>query len=128
MTAPLKIAAEPRGECCYGIDIADDGALVVAQRLGGHPGPATRYPAGVAGVSALREHISSQPARPRICIRSCGATGLGIALDLAPLERAEVTLVAPRTIEAAGGAGRELAELDPEERARRLAQLAERLV
>lgn len=128
MTAPLKIAAEPRGECCYGIDIADDGALVVAQRLGGHPGPATRYPAGVAGVSALREHISSQPARPRICIRSWGAEGVDLALGLAPLNRAEVTLVASRTIEPSGGAERQFANMGPEERAQRLARLAERLI
>ena len=128
MTTPLKHAASRRDECCYGIDIDDDGALVVALRSSGHPGPATRYPAGVAGVSALREHISSQPARPRICIRSCGAAGVGLALGLAPLDRAEVTLVAPRTIEASGGAGRELADMGPEERAQRLARLAERLV
>jgi transposase len=128
MTAPVRFAAGRRDECCYGIDIADDGALIVAQRLGGQAGPATRYPAGVAGVFALREHISSQPARPRICIRSCGGTGVGLALGLAPLDRAEVILVAPRTIEASRGAGREVTDMDPEERAQRLAQLAERLV
>ena len=124
----MKQATSRREECCYGIDIADDGALVVARRLSGHSDPATRFPGGAAGVSALREHISSQPARPRICIGSCTAAGVGLALGLAPLDRAEVTLVAPRTIEASGGAGRQFADMDPEERAQRLARLAERLI
>jgi hypothetical protein len=128
MTPSVRFATGDRDECCYGIDVADDGSLVVAQLLSGHPGPATRYPAGAAGVSALREHISSKPARPRICIRSCGTTGLGIALELAPLHRAEVTLVASRTIEAARGTGRQPADMEPEERARRLARFAERQV
>jgi hypothetical protein len=128
MTATVKFAAVRRDECCYGIDVADDGALVVAQRLSGQPGPAKRYPAGISGVSALREQISSQSARPRICIRSSGARGLDIALGLAPLQRAEITLVAARVIETSGNGGGEPADMGHEERAQRLARLAERLV
>ncbi len=128
MTAPLKFAAEPRGACYYGIDIAEDGALVVAQRVNGRPATAMRYPAGAAGVSALRDRIASNPARPRVCIRSSSAAALALAMGLAPLSCVEVTLVAPRTIDASARAGRGSAPMNPDERAQRLADLAARLV
>lgn len=128
MTAPLKTAAEPQLVCCYGIDIADDGALVVARRMNGQPAAATRYPAGAAGVSALLEHIGRNPTRPRVCIRSSGAAALAVAMGLAPLSCVEVTLVAPRAIEASANPGRGSAPVNPEERALRLADLAARLV
>jgi hypothetical protein len=124
----MEITSEPPAERCYGIDIAEDGALVVAERANGRTGNPVRYPAGEAGVSAVREYIGRDAARPRICVRSCGAAALGIALGLAPLHRVEVTIVAPHVIEASARAGRESGPLGPEERARRLARLAERLV
>ena len=123
----MNTFSDPPGERCYGIDIAEDGALVVAEHANGKTGTATRYPAGEAGVSAVREHIGRDAARPRICIRSCGAAALALALGLAPLPRVEVTIVAPRVIEASSRAGREPALAGPEERAQRLARLAERL-
>jgi hypothetical protein len=124
----MKTVAEPPGERCFGIDIAEDGALVVAERLNGKTATTSRFPSGTAGMSALRDHIGTHPSRPRICIRSCGAAALAIAMGLAPLPRAEVTLVAPRAIEASSRAGREPALAGPEERAQRLAHLAARLV
>jgi hypothetical protein len=124
----MKSVTEPPEERCYGVDIADDGVLVVAARAHGHTGAAARFPAGAAGVSALRQHIGSDPARPRICIRSCGAATMAIAMGLATLPGVEVTLVAPRAIESSSRAGREPRQAAPEERAQRLAQLAARLV
>jgi hypothetical protein len=124
MIAPLKIAAVRGDEPCYGIDVAEDGALVVAQWMNGLSAAPTRYPAGVAGVAVLREHIASSPARPRVCIGSSGAASMAIAMGLAPLPRVEVMLVAPRAI----GAASRSASASPEEHARRLARLAARLV
>ncbi len=124
----MKTATEPPGERCYGVDIAEDGALVVAERANGQTGTAIRFPAGEAGVSAVREHIGRDAARPRICIRSCGAAAMAIAMGLAPLPRVEVTLIAPRVIEASFRAGRDPALAGPEDRAQWLAKLAERLV
>ena len=127
MTAIMSTATEPPGERCYGVDVAEDGALVVAERSNGKTGTAIRFPAGETGISAVREHIGRDTARPRICIRSCNATALAIALGLAPLPLVEVTLVAPHVVEASSRAGREPAVGGPEERAQRLARLAERL-
>lgn len=128
MTASMKTDSAPPGERCYGVDIAEDGALVVAEYSNGRTGSAVRYPAGDEGVSAVREHIGRDTARPRICICSCGAVALTVAMGLAPLPRVEVTLVAPRVIEASSRAGRESAPASPEERAQQLARLAERLI
>ncbi len=124
----MNTLTEPPGERCYGIDIAEDGALVLAEYSNGRCGDATRYPAGAEGVSAVREHIGREAAQPRICIRACGAVALGVALGLAPLPRVEVTLLAPRVIEASARAGREAMPGGPEERAQWLARLAKRLV
>jgi hypothetical protein len=124
----MKTDSAPPGERCYGVDIAEDGALVVAEYSNGRTGSAVRYPAGDEGVSAVREHIGRDTARPRICICSCGAVALTVAMGLAPLPRVEVTLVAPRVIEASSRAGRESAPASPEERAQQLARLAERLI
>ena len=119
---------EPPEERCYGIDIADDGALVVAEYSQGKPGTATRYPAGETGVAAVREQIGREATRPRICIRACGASALTVAMGLAPLPSVEVTLLAPRVIEAGARPKLEAAPVTPEERAQRLAQLAGRLI
>jgi hypothetical protein len=123
----MNTLSEPSGERCYGVDIAEDGALVLAEHCNGETRSATRFPAGETGISAVREHIGRDAARPRICIRACGAAALTIALGLAQLPRVEVTIVAPRVIEASSRAGREPAPAGPEERAQRLARLAERL-
>jgi len=112
---------------CYGIDVAEDGTLMVAERLNRKPVTTARYPGGAAGVSALRERIERDPARPSVCIRSCGAAALAIAMSLAALPSGEVTLVAPRAIEVATRTSRETAPASPEDRAQRLARLAERL-
>jgi hypothetical protein len=128
MTTLRKAAARGREECCYGVDIAEDGTLVVVQRMGGRPLVATRHPAGPTGLSALREQIGGNPARPRVCIRSSGAAALALAIGLMPLARAEITLVAPRAIEVSRGADGPSAQARAVERARLLADLASRLV
>ena len=120
----MKNPTEPYPSPCYGIDIADDGAVVVVEQLDGKPAAASRYAAGSPGVLAVREHISSRSARPRICVRSCGAAALTVALGLAALPGGEIMLVAPRAIESAGRAGREAAAATPEGRAHQLARLA----
>jgi hypothetical protein len=123
----MRPVCNSRSERCYGVDISEDGTLVVAERMNGKDAAAFHYPAGAAGVQALREHIESDAAHPRVCIRSCSAAAMAIALGLAVLPRAEVMLVAPHTIESTGRVGRDSAPTGPEARALRLARLAERL-
>ena len=120
----MESPSDPSPDPCYGIDIADDGAVVVAERLNGKPPAVSRYAAGEPGVLALRKHISRNPARPRLCIRSCGAAALAVAMGLAALPGGEIMLVASRAIESTGRAGRETATATPEERAQQLAHLA----
>jgi hypothetical protein len=124
MTVPARFAAVRRDEPCYGVDVADDGALVVAKRMDGQAAAPTRFPAGAAGVAVLREHIASGPERRRVCIGSSSAAALAIAMGLAPLPRVEVMLVRTRAI----GADSRSASASPEERAQRLARLAARWV
>lgn len=129
MITAISTVSDVCGERCYGVDISEDGTLVVAERMNGVPAAALHYPAGAAGVSALREHIESDPARPRVCVRSCGTAALAIVLGLAALPRAEVMLVAPWVIEESSArTNREPAPTDPEARALRLARMAERLI
>jgi hypothetical protein len=111
----------------YGVDIAEDGALVVAVRPGcGDAGP-VRFPSGSAGVTALREHVAKASAHPHVCIRSRGAAALAIATALIALPGVEVTLVAPHAIASPARAGQPAAPATAEEGALRLARLAERL-
>lgn len=119
----MKNTSDPYPSSCYGIDIADDGAVVVAERLNGKPVVASRYAAGEPGVTALRDRISRHAARPRVCIRSCGAAALAVAMGLAALPGGEIMLVAPRAIESTSRAGRQ-PSVTPEERAQQLARLA----
>lgn len=123
------MSASPRyaAERYYGVDIAADGALVVAARPGGSCDAATRYAAGVEGVAALSRQIAQESAHPHVCIRSRGAIALTLAAALIALPGSEVTLVAPRAIERIARGGQQLAPDQPEERAQRLARLAERL-
>jgi hypothetical protein len=123
----MKTRSESPDRWCYGIDVAEDGALVVAERLNKVPVTTVRYPAGEAGVAAVRERIGRATARPSVCVRSCGAAAMAIAMGLAALPSGEVTLVAPRAIEVATRSSREIAPASPEDRAQRLARLAERL-
>jgi hypothetical protein len=128
MTVAVNAGAKPAPETCYGVDIAEDGALVVAQCLGEKTTAPGRFPPAPEGVAALREHIGTRSTRPRICIRTGSAAALGIAIGLAQLPRVEVTLVAPRAIAASARASRNAAPESSEQRALRLARLAARLV
>jgi hypothetical protein len=103
----------------YGVDIAADGALVVATRPAGG-GPAAHYPAGAQGVTALSRAIARESAHPHVCICSRGGVALTLAIALMALPGSEVTLVRPHAIAPAAPA-------TPEEGALRLARLAERL-
>ncbi|HUL92510.1 MAG TPA: hypothetical protein VLV56_09195 [Burkholderiales bacterium] len=122
----MKTPVNP-GEHYYGVDIADDGALVIAERTNGKRTLPSRYAAGETGVSALREHIAHERSRAHVCIRACGAAALATATALTALPRVEVTLVTPRAIESQLRSGRDTTSASPEERAERLARLAERL-
>ncbi len=123
----MQIHSAPADQRSYGIDVAEDGTLIVAERLNRTPVTTVHYPAGTAGVSALRERVGRDPARPNVCIRSCGAAAMAVAMSLATLPVGEVTLIAPRVIETSSRPGRETTPTSPEERAQRLACLAERL-
>jgi hypothetical protein len=111
----------------YGVDIAEDGALVVAARPTGSSTAATRYAAGMAGVTALSKQIAQESPHPHVCIHSRGAMALTLAAALIALPGAEVTLIAPHAIERVVRGAQQLAPDQPEERAQRLARLAERL-
>jgi hypothetical protein len=108
------------GETYFGVDIGPEGRLIVAERASGKPAAVTEYPAGDQGASALRRHIEQEHAHPHVCIRSCGAAALGLATALIPVPGIDVTLVSPAAMEAQ-------ADIQPAERAVRLARLAERL-
>jgi hypothetical protein len=109
------------GETYFGVEIAPDGRLVVAERMNGRPVLVKEFPAGVPGAEALRERIASESAHPHVCIKTCGAAALALASALIPVPGIEVTLVSPRAISGSAPAA------DSEERAVRLARLAERL-
>jgi len=120
----LRPARALSSERYYGVDVAEDGALIVAERHDGNRCNFGRFPAGAAGVQALREHIAQQPSRTHICIRACGGAALAVAVALMSLPVAEVTLVAPRSLEARRP-GAATAPLNAEARAERLARRAE---
>jgi hypothetical protein len=110
---------KPRLEGYYGVEIAGDGALFVAERRNGDLASQTRYPAGAAGASALRDRIAREADHPHICIRSCNGASLSLASELMTLPGSQVTLVNTRAIAPAPASA--------EDRASRLARLAERL-
>ena len=126
MKPAMITGAACAAERYYGVDIAADGALVVAARPSGGKA-ATRFPAGAAGVSALSRSIASESAHPHVCICSRGAIALSLATALMALPGIEVTLVAPHAIAHAVQVGRAATPATPEEGALRLARLAERL-
>lgn len=110
----------------FGVEIAEDGALVVAERQDGRRAGVARYASGAAGVAALRQHIAALPGRPHVCIRACGGAALAAAIGLMSVPLVEVTMIAPRAIESRR-AGAEPPSQEPEARAEQLAQRAERL-
>jgi len=125
--APVKLAQRPANERYYGVDIAEDGALVVAARPAGRAAPVVRYPAGAAGVNALSKQIALESGHPHVCIRSRGAIALSLSMALIALPGAEVTLVAPHAIEQTVARDQNVKANQSEERAQRLARLAERM-
>lgn len=119
--------AEQTAERYFGVEIADGGELVVAERQGGRRAGVARYPSGAVGVTALREHISHLPSRPHVCIHACrGGAALAVAVGLMSVPQVEVTMISPLVIESRHS-GAAPASMDPEARAERLAQRAERL-
>ena len=122
----MRTCTLPAPERYYGVDIAADGALVVAARPAGG-GAATRFPASAAGVTALSRCIAGESAHPHVCICSRGAMALTLATALMALPGIEVTLVAPHAITPAAHADQAATPATPEEGALRLARLAERL-
>jgi hypothetical protein len=123
----MSTSSQAADERYYGVDIAEDGALVVAARPTGSSAATVRYPSGVAGVTALRSNIAQESEHPHVCICSRGAAALTLAAALIALPGSEITLVAPHAVERVVRGGQQLAPDQPEERAQRLARLAERL-
>jgi hypothetical protein len=109
-----KTSIVRNGERYFGVDI-DAAGIVVAERMDGRALGAARYPARPDGIAALRSHIARATAHPHVCIRSCGAIAMTLAVALMSLEGVEVTMVSPHTIK------------EPGARAEQLARLAERL-
>jgi transposase len=110
----VKTTIVRNGERYFGVDI-EAGAIVVAERTDGRALGAARYPAGPEGVEAVRRRIAAQDAHPHVCIRSCGAAAMTLAIALMAVEGIEVTMVSPQTVK------------EPAARAEQLARLAERL-
>ena len=121
----MNILAGQTHERYFGVEVAEDGALVVAERQEGKRAGTARYPSGAAGVTALRDHISSLSSRPHVCIRACGGAALAVAVGLMSVPKVEVTMIAPRAMDARRGGVESIA--GPEASAERLAQRAERL-
>jgi len=120
-------AVAPAPDCRYGVDISDDGSLVVAEIVNGRPVPPCRYAAGADGIHALRERIARRSARRRVCIRCRGAAAFEVALNLATFPDGEIMLVAPRAFEAEEHVSLDAPPATPEQRAIRLASRAGRL-
>jgi hypothetical protein len=115
-------------EPCYGVDIDDDGSVVVAEYGNGVDKPMLRFPAGTGGAVAVRERVGRNPTRARVCIRSSGSFAFGIAVALMALPSVEVALIAPRAAEHSGRARPSHVLPSAEERAQSLAQLAKRFI
>jgi hypothetical protein len=115
----MKTTILRNGERYFGVDIQADGSLIVYERANGRNESHARYPSGPAGAQALRQHIARTDSHPHVCIRACGAAALSLMSALVPVRGMEVTLVSPRAIMSTAA--------DPEQRAERLARLAERL-
>jgi hypothetical protein len=113
-----KTSIRLNGETYFGVEIAPDGTLVVAERVNGKPLRLSEFPAGERGATALRSHIEEEHAHPQVCIKACGAAALALATALIPVPGIGVTLVAPKTLQAPA---------DAQGRAVHLARLAERL-
>jgi len=110
----------------FGVEVTDDGALVVAERQDGRRAGAERYPSGAAGIRALRDHICGFHSRPHVCIHACGSSALAVAVGLMSVPAVEVTMISPRVVEARH-TGAEPVSMEPEARAERLARRAEQL-
>ena len=124
--ALVRIRQPQVTERYIGVDVADDGGLVIAERQDGRRAGTHHFPSGSAGVEALREHIAAQHARPHVCVRACGAAALAVATGLLTVPQVEVTLISPRTIEWRR-TGADAAPMNADERAEHLARRAERL-
>jgi hypothetical protein len=116
-----KTSIRRNGETYFGIEIAPDGTLVVAERLNGKPARLSNFPAGERGARALRSHIEQEHAHAHVCIKACGAAALAVATALIPVQGIGVTIVAPRAFDKAP------VSATPEENAKHLARLAERI-
>jgi transposase len=110
----MKTSILRNGERYFGVDI-EAGSIVVAERSDGRALGGSTYPAGPDGIEALRSHIARQSAHPHVCIRSCGALAMTLAVALMNVEGVEVTLVSPQSVKQSPA------------RAEQLARLAERL-
>jgi len=109
------------GERYFGVEITPDGKLIVAERADGRTLPATQFPANEGGAAAFRRHIEQECAHPHVCIKACGAAALSLATALIPTPGVEVTIVSGQALRGAAPLP------NAEERAARLAKLAERL-
>ena len=111
----------------FGIDLNNDGDVVVAEDIDGSPRVTARYRADHAGISALRRHIGTGRSHRRICVRCADASGLDLGLQLIPISSAEVMFVAPHALQTQGvRTAPPLATA--EERAQRLAVMARRML
>jgi transposase len=111
----MKTSIIRNGERYFGVDI-DAGSIVVAERSDGRALGGVTYPAGPEGIEALRSHVARQSAHPHVCVRSCGALTMTLAVALMAVEGIEVTMVSPQTLKDSAAP-----------RAEQLARLAERL-
>ncbi len=109
------------GDRYFGVEITPEGRLIVAERGQGRPAALQEYPAGPQGAQAFRSHVQAVTDHPHVCIRACGAAALTLATSLIPTPGVEVTLVTSQALAGAPAASQ------PEQRAERLARLAERL-
>jgi hypothetical protein len=113
---------------CYGIDVTETGALLVVEKMDNQLAVSMQYSADERGISALKERIANSSGARRICIRSCGAAALSVALALLAVPRLEVMLVAPRALYPMHRTGGALPLATSQARAERLVLLAERML
>ncbi|MDB5927938.1 MAG: hypothetical protein JWN13_6874 [Betaproteobacteria bacterium] len=113
---------------CYGIEVDDTGSMVMVERIDGKAMLPVCYQANSEGMTALKHTVAKPGESGRICIRSCGAAALGVALALIALPHLEILLIAPHALYPMHRTGGAPILATAEARAERLAFLAERMI
>ncbi len=85
-------------DCFFGVDVAPDGAPIVARHVNGGAPVIARYAPDAASYQAVQDSIRFGGPRPHVCIRSCDAT-LPLAQALTGVRGIRITMVPAAAME-----------------------------